>query len=251
MNDPRLARLPVAPDPLTCFALADLIILAAQLFLPPARLRSLPAPETAGLTESWLRLGVDDAGARATAYEQLWRRLGGHDEGAGRGAYEQLFATGQVAPINEAAYIRRDKGALLGDISGFYRAFGIELRPGVGERPDHLVSELEYLGLCLVMLGNAILEPPSETAEAADTTWLALRSFADDHLGAWLPSFVERTAFAAGLGPHAEAADYLAGLWQVLCDRLQLGGGEAGLVPLEEDSEPGWACAGGDAPSAS
>ncbi len=81
----------------------------------------------------------------------------------------------------ECAYVRRDRGAILGDIAGFYKAFGVA-QSGLDRRPDQLASELEFLGLLLLLAVRAEHEGNAEateiTSEAADDFWR-------DHLGEW------------------------------------------------------------------
>lgn len=219
-----------------------------QLFLPLTRLREQPAIALEDLTAMWCGLGIepDEARARAEQYHQARSALIEGDLRQIRGYYERLFATGERAPINEAAYIRRDKGALLGDIAGFYTAFGMAVSPGIGERPDHLVCELEFLSLVFVMMANAQTEPPPDQPDAAETCWQAVHSFADDHLGEWLPSFAARTAFDGEDGPYALAAEQLVLLWRSMCQLLAIPYAREDLMPQEEPTETEWDCAGGD-----
>ncbi|MCK5717728.1 MAG: molecular chaperone TorD family protein, partial [Thiomargarita sp.] len=93
-----------------------------------------------------------------------------------------------ICPINESGFIRRDKGAILADISGFYTAFGFKLSEHAYEKVDYLTVELEFMAMLLVMLAQT----PAAQEEAARTTHNALGSFSFDHLGEWLPTFCER-----------------------------------------------------------
>jgi TorA maturation chaperone TorD len=124
-----------------------------------------------------------------------------------------LFEGGCLCPVNETAYVRRDKGAILADLAGFYRAFGFAPAADVGEKPDHIVSELQFTALLLVMLARA---RDADDDEAAGVTYDALRAFADDHLGAWVGLFCERLAATAGLPALAGLAALLAGTWRAL-----------------------------------
>ena len=83
--------------------------------------------------------------------------------------------------LAESAYVRRDRGAILGDIAGFYRAFGVQ--PG-GEslRHDELGRELEFLGLLHLFAARARQDADAETAE---TIAAAAAAFWADHLAAW------------------------------------------------------------------
>lgn len=81
----------------------------------------------------------------------------------------------------ECAYVRRDRGALLGDIAGFYKAFGVA-QTGLDRRPDQLASELEFLGLLLLL---AVRAEQDGNMEAAEITTEAAAAFWRDHMGEW------------------------------------------------------------------
>jgi len=85
----------------------------------------------------------------------------------------------------------------MADIAGFYRAFGFEVS---GERPDHLVPELEFLALVLMKEAYARISGDAEGAEVCAT---ARGKFVAEHLGAWLPEFGERVRGTEGGEPVA------------------------------------------------
>ena len=49
--------------------------------------------------------------------------------------HNRLFEGGVTCPPNETAYVRRDKGVILADINGFYRAFGFEPAEDAARNP--------------------------------------------------------------------------------------------------------------------
>ena len=108
----------------------------------------------------------------------------------------RLFDGAVACPINETAYDRRDKGVIIADVCGFYNAFGFEPREGVGEKPDHLITELEFAALLLLMLAQAVEEDDSDRIEITAHAW---RAFFEEHLGPWWPAFTARLAATAGL----------------------------------------------------
>lgn len=71
----------------------------------------------------------------------------------------------------------------------FYEHFGLRLTTDASERvqPDHICCELEMLAFL------AFQESQATDAPEAVASWrLAQRDFIDRHIGAWLPSFVEK-----------------------------------------------------------
>lgn len=81
----------------------------------------------------------------------------------------------------------------LADIAGFYRAFGFEVK---GERPDHIVPELEFMALLLAKEAYATLSGEDAGAEVCRK---ARESFLSEHLLVWLPQLGQKLA-ASGLG---------------------------------------------------
>lgn len=86
--------------------------------------------------------------------------------------------------LHEAAYVRRDRGVILGDLAAFYRAFGVDPTTQHDRRPDLLATELEFAGLLSALRARAVGEEPD--AEAADVTQAAAAAFWGDHLAAWV-----------------------------------------------------------------
>ncbi len=116
-----------------------------------------------------------------------------------------------LCPLNESAYVRRDKGAILGDLCGFYRAFGWQPAPDTAEKPDHLATELEFMGMLLIMLARA-----EETghAEHAAITRDALGRFAGGHPGDWVDVVCDHIPECTRLDALAAYPRALASLWK-------------------------------------
>ncbi len=207
------------PTPTEQLAQADLLLWIARALAPPAAAEDqewiLDARDLAQLAES---SGLEDRGRAA-----LLRRTGALFRGTSqerlRGEHARLFEAAQVCPPNETAYVRRDKGAIIADIAGFYRAFGFTIAPGPGEKNDHVVAELQFAALLLVLLAGA---RGRDERENEQVTARALASFAEDHLDAWLDVFCERLAATADLPPYAELADLLRTSWELVVERNAL-----------------------------
>lgn len=105
--------------------------------------------------------------------------------------YERLFAHRNtiLCPIYEAEYDSHratSQPSTLADIMGFYRAFGVEV--AIGDRPDHLAIELEFMSLLSLKEALALSEELHEQAEICRS---AQRQFLTDHLGRWVGVFVK------------------------------------------------------------
>ncbi len=166
-------------------------------------LRRLAAACGLDLESDAARALIGLADARAQTPPEIWE-----------GERSRLFEGAALCPPNETAYIRRDKGAILADLAGFHRAFGFDHEDRVGEKQDHIVSELQFAAVLLVMLARA---SDGDREEQAEITHGALRSFAEDHLGAWIDIFCERLVSTAVLPSFALVGLALRGAWRQTC----------------------------------
>jgi TorA maturation chaperone TorD len=154
-----------------------------------------------------LRLLRDSASRLGVAIDPAtWRAAGRIRRRPARAAEHRAIFGHVVAhgcPPYETEYGRRHvfgQSQELGDIRGFYEAFGVRPRRG-GERPDHVSCELEFLSL--VALKEAIALARGEGDRVAVCRSAAAR-FVADHAGRWLP------ALAALIARHAPEAGYAA-----------------------------------------
>ncbi|MGQ0797618.1 MAG: TorD/DmsD family molecular chaperone [Methanobacteriota archaeon] len=97
--------------------------------------------------------------------------------------HTELVLKGAVA-AHEASYVPAMQGlTALADVSGFLRAFGVR---AAGERPDHMVAELEFLALLSLKESVALgSDRPDEAAVCRE----AHAAFLRDHLGRWLGAY--------------------------------------------------------------
>lgn len=195
-------------------AQADLVLFAADLFRSPDReSRSFDDLQRTNVDTLIDATGLRDGEDLA---DQMWRVVQAAqscDVNDWSGCYRLLFDGLIACPVNEASYIRRDKGAILGDVCGFYRAFGFNVNAESGERADHLIAELEFVALLLVMSANA---GDAEQIEIADR---ALADFTQLHLSDWLPLFCEQLAIATTFPVFLESARLLALVWTAFIDK--------------------------------
>lgn len=181
--------------------------------------------------------GLPEPAPILEALSRIAQAVAGTDRTAWLDEHARLFEASVACPPNESAYIRRDKGAILSDICGFYQAFGFVIDPKLGEKADHLVAEIQFLAMLAVMTANAHLQDQAEQAQVARD---ALTSFARDHLGDWILSFCDRLEQTSGLAVYQHTARYLATLWRSLAayHNLPVHHALPILEPLPDDGTP-------------
>lgn len=113
------------------------------------------------------------------------------------GRWVRWFDHGRVSPY-EGSNVPVTAGGTtprLADVAGFYKAFGMSVS---GERPDHIVAELEFMSLVTLAQADAIargdLDGAAICAEIA-------RAFVRDHIGSWLDGWVARVGEVEALRP--------------------------------------------------
>jgi TorA maturation chaperone TorD len=110
----------------------------------------------------------------------------------------------------------------MGDITAFYRAFGVQLSPDAHERHDHIAAELEFMSVMAFREATAIIENDLEHLAAVRD---AERKFLAEHLAPWALSFAERLGRKARTVAAADGGFYAAlatPIEAMLRDELQL-----------------------------
>ncbi len=108
--------------------------------------------------------------------------------------YETLFGNDHVFAQSH----------VMGDIAGYYRAFGVELSKDIHERVDHLSVEFEFMHFL------AYKESYSRCHDGADKTDIvveAQKKFVKNHIGRWVPLFCRMLAKKADTGLFKLIAD--------------------------------------------
>lgn len=103
--------------------------------------------------------------------------------------YSRLFIGGDAIVLHETSYSSTGRCTELADISGFYLAFGFDLRESQHEVADHLGVELEFQSMLLLKLAYALEQGWEDKFEI---TRDAAKAFLADHLGRWIGSVVTR-----------------------------------------------------------
>jgi DMSO reductase family type II enzyme chaperone len=162
--------------------------------------------------------------------------------------YRSLFghtARGQITPYeteygNEALFQQPQE---LGDLMGFYRAFGLTLKREHHERPDHVSCECEFL-MILALKEAFALE--HDNREMLGETRKAEKLFLRDHLGRFLPTLVARLGREDPSGFYSRLGDLGLRFVSAECARFQVNPGAAnlGLRPVDDNRIP-MACGNG------
>ncbi len=198
-------------------ARADLVLLTADMLRPP---QSGKVPDWVSLTEEeWRQLleaaelpvsTSSDGTTLADTLEEVFQQARLVAPDAWSDEYWRLFDSSTACPINQASYVRRDKGTILGDLAGFYNAFGWHYNTNTGERPDHLLCQLEFVSLLFAMSSRA---DSDEQREVVDD---ALQTFAYLHMHDWLPSFCWQLCETTRLPLFGAVGTWLVMLWDAL-----------------------------------
>jgi TorA maturation chaperone TorD len=109
--------------------------------------------------------------------------------------YETLFGNDHVF----------GQSYVMGDIAGFYSAFGLQLSPDIHERLDHLSVELEFMHYLAYKESYAILH---DGAEKLKTVIEAEKKFVKEHIGRWVPLFSGMLQRKADYGFYKILADF-------------------------------------------
>jgi TorA maturation chaperone TorD len=154
-------------------------------------------------------------------------------------------ARGSVPPYeteygNEALFQQPQE---LSDLMGFYHAFGLTMKLGEYERPDHISCECEYLSFLALKEAYALEHQQSEMLEE---TRKAQRLFLKDHLGRFLPTFAHKLRRQERSGFYTKLGDFCLRIMTQESTRLNItmGGLNLPLRPAGDDRVP-MACGSG------
>jgi DMSO reductase family type II enzyme chaperone len=167
------------------------------------------------------------------ALASKYRVFFGHTAQGGISPYETEYG-------NEALFQQPQE---LGDLMGFYRAFGLDMRAGIHERPDHVSCEFEFL-MFLALKEAYALE--HNDRDMRQETCKAEMLFMRDHVGRFLPAFVGQLQRADRSGFYGNLGELCRRFVAAEADRLQvpLGAANLGLRPADDSRIP-MACGSG------
>ena len=197
--------------------------------------------ETAAMLDSDGKLGlvslvqaVAHAGAAgATVLMASYRALFGHAVRGPIPPYETEYG-------NEALFQQPQE---MGDLMGFYRAFGLTVRVDGHERCDHISCECEFLSFLALKEAYALEHRDPEMLEASRK---ATRLFLRDHLGRFLPAFAGKLRREDRAGFYGVLAQLCLAFIELESNSFDVPRGAAslGLRPVDDDRIP-MACGSG------
>ena len=126
--------------------------------------------------------------------------------------YYRMFDSSQACALNQASYIRRDKGTIIGDVSGFYNAFGWQRNATRGERPDNLLCQLEFVGVALAMASQATDESQQNVVQDA------LAEFARVHMHDWMAPVCYHLIDSTQIAFFGAVGQWILLLWEKLTE---------------------------------
>ena len=164
-------------------------------------------------------------------------RLFGHTARSGVPPYETEYGT-------EALFQQPQE---LGDLHGFYNAFGLALNQAEHERADHVSCECEFLAFLALKEAYALEHGDSAMREE---TQKAERLFLRDHIGRFFPAFANKLTCEDGGGFYQALGEWGRALVASECARrnVPLGPGSLGLRPATDDRVP-MACGSDSCPA--
>lgn len=211
-------------DSVRLAAQADLILLTVEMFRVPSTQETetawfeIPVDDLedalcAGLGE-WSTRVIDESSTLTprSALGDVWRCARELSSDEWNDECGRLFDGATPCPLNQASYVRRDKGTILGDVSAFYFAFGWQGGTDTGERPDHLLCQLEFVAMLLALASRAPDEASYEVSRAA------LSKFARDHMHDWIPAVCWQMCEESQVEYFGALSQWLLVLWQSLTD---------------------------------
>lgn len=132
-----------------------------------------------------------------TEYQAFADNVAKADIEALKPEYTELFLTRMFCPPTETIYGKNSFNTpnILGDISGFYKAFGFTLPDNKGVNFDYIAVECEFMSFLELKIAYAIEQGMDENLDVCMT---AKKNFLAEHIGRWTVVFgdnlVDRTS---------------------------------------------------------
>jgi DMSO reductase family type II enzyme chaperone len=173
---------------------AWLSAMSAEVSKITALLPDLLPDERDGLEEAWTNLIGEDLALEH--YQAEYRQTFGHTISQECPPYETQYGSAHLF----------QQAQVLGDIAGFYRAFGLEVSDLAKERLDHIAVELEFMAFLALKEAYALTHDGEEKAAICRD---AQRKFLVEHLGRWAPLFAKLLGRKVQEGFYRRLASFL------------------------------------------
>jgi DMSO reductase family type II enzyme chaperone len=123
--------------------------------------------------------------------------------------YTELFLTRMFCPPSETVYGKNSFNTpnILGDISGFYKAFGFRLSGKAEVAHDNIAVELEFMSFLELKIAYALEQ---EMEANLDICQSAKKRFLAEHIGRWIWVFGQNLVARS-------SEDYFKSLGQLIC----------------------------------
>ncbi|MCK6470103.1 MAG: molecular chaperone TorD family protein [Planctomycetes bacterium] len=125
----------------------------------------------------------------------------------------------------------------LGDLAGFYAAFGMKVDPKSHERADHIAVELEFMMLLCAQELEAMREEGRTGIEHLAVVRDAERKFLRDHLARWGIAFGRNLSEADPIGYLGSAGAFLEAFLRRECAAMDIAAGPT-FLPLSPADGP-------------
>ena len=164
---------------------ADLWRVLALAFSPPS---SSALSDLQGLCDELASALDPDTYPFRDGLTELGQCVASLERSALEHEYNALFSTDVMVPAYEGSYQRIERGSVVGDIAGYYKAFELST-PDQSGPPDSLWNECAFLSWLSLKEGFAL---ENSMEEELAVTRDAMREFLQDHLGRWAGAFSRR-----------------------------------------------------------
>ncbi|MBI2060987.1 MAG: molecular chaperone TorD family protein [Nitrospirae bacterium] len=169
-----------------------------------------PETDVMATNLSVLALGLEKIQTVPKSVRAHMHRMAGLLNGVGgqdlRIEHERLFGTNPLCSPYETSYCPARKERILGDLAGFYRAFGLLPVAARPDMPDHICAEMEFMSVVLLKAAYGLRRGAREMSEVCLN---AHQSFLADHVGRWYAAFADAAEERTDLDVFRSTADLL------------------------------------------
>ena len=163
-------------------ARADAYRLLSAAFIYPGKEEMESLRELAADVEDSINLLPFDIKEEYQAFSESIAKA---DVEALKPEYTELFLTRMFCPPTETIYGKHSFNTpnILGDISGYYKAFGFTLSDKAHVPHDNIAVELEFMSFLELKIAYALEQ---ENVENLDICLTAKKRFLAEHIGRWI-----------------------------------------------------------------